>query len=521
MNFLTSPQTRSPSLLQSNLVEALYRSQSRSKSFIALAFVCVAMGCWGNSAVAQTAAEGKPVMNDVNDADRPQLDLVSKTQPADLEDGLWTSPNLLGDMGGLRTELGRHGMTLGLTETSEWLQNVQGGIQRGRAYHGLTTLTLGLDTQVAGARQGGSFNLSALQIHGNQLSADHVGSLQTASGIEADPGPRLWEAWYQQKLLNGKLDLRIGQQSIDQEFMVSQYAGTFIGTVFGWPAVPSYDLPAGGPAYPLSALGVRLRASLGDSTSMLVGAYAGNPANSSGSDDPQKTNSRGTTFSLSGGTLYIAEFQYGHNQPTLGELNTGVNRGLPGTYKFGAWYHNQMFADPRLDASGLSLADPGSNGKALQHSGNYSVYGVADQMVWRESEDGVRAINLFARAIAAPGDRNLISFSANLGVTMNAPFTGRRSDVVGLGVGYVKVGSHIVELDRNANFFKGTSFPVRNRETFIEATYQYQVTPWWQIQGDLQYTMNPGGGAVDPNDPSQTNKLPNAWVLGLRTNITF
>ena len=40
--------------------------------------------------------------------------------------------------------------------------------------------------------------------------------------------------------------------------MVSQNALLFVNTMFGWPMVPSADLPGGGPAYPLSALGVRV-----------------------------------------------------------------------------------------------------------------------------------------------------------------------------------------------------------------------------------------------------------------------
>ena len=39
--------------------------------------------------------------------------------------------------------------------------------------------------------------------------------------------------------------------------MVSQNASYFVNTMFGWPMLPSADLPGGGPAYPLSALGVR------------------------------------------------------------------------------------------------------------------------------------------------------------------------------------------------------------------------------------------------------------------------
>ncbi|MBC7608138.1 MAG: carbohydrate porin [Polaromonas sp.] len=427
-----------------------------------------------------------------------------------------TSPTLLGDIGGLRPALARHGVTLGLTETSEWLQNTRGGIKTGHVYHGLSTLTLGLDTEKADAWQGGNFNLSALQIHGQQLSPDYLGSLQTASGIEALSGPRLWELWYEHKAASG-LSIKAGQQSLDQEFMVSQFAATFVGTMFGWAAVPSYDLPAGGPAYPLSALGVRARMPLAKSTNLLVGAFVGDPANTS-TQDPQKANNRGTTFSLHGGTFYIAELQY-----SLPEASTAdaANAGKPGSYKFGMWYHNKKFADTRFDAGGVSLADPSSSGNPRLHAGNYSVYAVADQTVWGAADNGPRTLNLFARAMAASGDRNLISFSANLGVTLNAPFAGRDSDVAGIGLAYVKVGSHSRALDADNNTFGAGNIPVRKSETMIEATYQYQIRPWWQLQGIFQYTRAPGAGAVDPGDPLKTSRIPNATVLGLRTTIAF
>ena len=39
---------------------------------------------------------------------------------------------------------------------------------------------------------------------------------------------------------------------IDQEFITSQYSATFINTMFGWPALPSYDMPSYDlPAYDL------------------------------------------------------------------------------------------------------------------------------------------------------------------------------------------------------------------------------------------------------------------------------
>ena len=428
-------------------------------------------------------------------------------------------PTLFGEMGGLRPALARHGVTLGLSENSEWLRNVRGGLMTGQAYQGLTTLTLGMDTEHAGAWQNGSFYLSALQIRGRQFTQDYVGSIHTASNIEAQNTTRLWEVWYQHRL-NEKLDIKVGQQSIDQEFMVNQYAGPFVGAYFGWSALPSNDLPAGGGVYPLASLGVRMRANLTDSATLLLGSFVGDAANTS-TQDPQIANKKGTTFSLHGGALHIVELQYAINQAKPADAGVAVNRALPGMYKIGAWYHNKKFPDTRFDQQGLSLADHLSSGDALQHSGNYSVYGVADQMVWRDSAGGPQAVNLFARAMAAPGDRNLISFSANFGMTISAPLVGRDSDVVGLGLGYVKVGSNTRGFDADNNAFNATNLPVRTNETFIEATYQLQATPWLVLQCIVQYTRTPGGGVVNPSDRTQSKRIPNSTVFGLRANVTF
>ncbi|KVZ17048.1 carbohydrate porin [Burkholderia stagnalis] len=426
-------------------------------------------------------------------------------------DSLWTRDTLLGDIGGIRPWLGKYGVTFGLTESSELLANLRGGLDRGVAYHGLTTMTLGVDTDKAFGWKGGSFNASALQIHGRQFSPNYLGTLNTASGIEAESTTRLWELWYQQSLLDERVDVRVGQQAIDQEFMTSAYSAAFINTMFGWPALPSYDLPSGGPAYPLSALGVRVRAKLTPSLTALAGVYDGDPLGNN------PNNRSGTNFNLHDGALFIGELQYAINQEGSAG-GTKTPGGLPGTYKLGVWYHSGSFADQRDDTTGLSLANPDSSGVGRPHRGDYSVYAVADQMVWRAGPDSPRSLGVFARVMAAPGDRNLVSAAANVGVVLKAPFAGRDNDSAGLALTYIKVGRHVRALDEDARAFGGGPYGVRGSETALEAMYNYQVAPWWQIQADAQYTFNAGAGQ-NPSDPRAP--LRNTFVLGLRTNVTF
>lgn len=429
------------------------------------------------------------------------------------------SANLLGDMWGLRPLLAQGGMTLSIVEQSEILGNLTGGYRRSADYEGLTTATLQLDTKRAFGWEGGLFNASGLQVHGRNLSTDNLGTLQTASGIEADRATRLWEIWYQQQLFDGKADIKVGQQSLDQEFMGSQNANYFVNTMFGWPMLPSADLPGGGPAYPLSALGIRGRVHINDSLTFLAGVYNGSPTNNA-PGDPQIANPGGTSFPVNGGLLMIAELQFVYpGQGTLVEANEPEP--LARTYKIGMWYDTEDFADLRYDTTGLSLANPASSGIPTSHKGNYAFYAVADQMIWRNPTDPDQNINVFVRPMFTPlQDRNLINFSLNAGLTFHEPIFGRDDDTFGLGMGVAQVSNSARGLDLDtAAFNPGTFSPARHTETYLEATYQYEVTPWLNLQPDVQYVINPGAGIANPNDPTQ--KVKNELIVGLRSNITF
>ena len=480
-------------------------------------FIACLAGClWAGAAVAAPPSISIPVEPESFQPSQPG---VTAAGPFGFLAGISRSNYLLGDMWGLRTLLSQYGMSFALQETSEVLGNSTGGVRQGFEYDGLTQMVLQLDTQRAFGWYGGTFNVSALQIHGRNLSADNLLSLQTASGISADRATRLWELWYDQKLLEeDRLDLRIGQQSLDQEFMVSQNALLLVNTMFGWPMVPSADLPGGGPAYPLSALGVRMRARPADSWTFLAGVFNGSPV-SNNTGDPQRQNPSGTSFPLNGGALALAEIQYAY--PSLGTmLYANASEPLARVYKLGIWYDTEHFADQRLDNTGLSLADPASTGIPQKHRGDYAIYAVADQMIWQDPAELDRTLNVFVRAMGTPlADRNLIDFSLNAGITFREPFLHRDDDTFGVGMGYAHVSGRAAAFDRDTGFFTGSFTPVRSGETFVEVTYQYQATPWWQLQPDFQYVVNPGAGIANPNAPTQ--RVKGEAVFGLRTNILF
>ncbi len=463
--------------------------------------------------IAAPAAEAQTIADDEGPAERqtpvPGLTGAPPPPSANPTGGLAdlfapSRSNMLGGMFGLRDLLGQYGISFGLQETSEVFGNVTGGIRQGAAYDGLTQMSVGLDTEKAFGWQGGVFNISALQIHGQDLTAQNLAALQPVSGIEAERSTRLWEMWLQQSVLNGAADIKIGQQSVDQEFMVSQYSGLFLNSVMGWPVVPTVDLYAGGPSYPLSSLGVRLRAQPAPNVTVLAGVFNDNPPGGPFENDSQLRGAEaaGAAFNLNTGALWMGEVQYALNPPAA----DGRPQGLPGTYKFGAYYDSGAFPAQRMVL-------PGGGGAAEEavpariYQGNFSFYALADQMVWRPEADGPQSLGVFARVQWAPPDRNLISLGADAGADLKAPLPGRDDDTFGVGFGIARISSDLNQAPR------------RGAETFIEITYQVQVAPWWTVQPDAQYILRPGGGLPDPQAPYKL--IGNELVFGLRTNVVF
>jgi porin len=446
--------------------------------------------------------------------------------------GLWEREKLLGDPGGIRGGLKDNGITIRLTETSAVWGNVAGGIKRGVVYNGVTELGVEIDTGKLGLWQGGLFVASALQIHGRGPSANLVGNAyHPVATTEALRATRLYDLYYEQSLFDKTVSIRIGQFRADSEFAISQYGPVedieehndrlsmigatdlFMNGSFGFPAIAASGLPQGGPAYPLSALGVRVKYQPIEEFALLGAVFNGLTAGRGGAN-PQYLNRGGTRFPLGDGVTVFGEAQFSMNQ---GHFTSG----LPGMYRVGGWYNSRGVADTRYDTNGLSLANPASNGIPYRHRATYGLYIGGDQMVWRpEAEGKDKGIGLFARIMAAPGDRNQLSFYVNGGMTWKGMLPERDDDVFGIGVAHGRVGGATRGFDADVGFFNPGMFsPVRTHETVIEATYAFQAAPWWTIKPNAQYVIRPGGGVVDPYNA--TRIIGNAFVLGLVTQVKF
>jgi porin len=423
---------------------------------------------------------------------------------------LWERDTLTGNWGGVRTMLQDAGITFGLLDQSEVWGNLTGGLHRGTVYDGLTTASLRIDLRKLVCWPGATFFVNAFQIHGRGPSANLVGNQQLVSNIEATRDTKLYDLWIEQKLLGGRLSIRIGQEGANDEMMITQYGALFLNSSFGFPGLPAADLPSGGPNYPLATPFARVMYQATDQISLTGAIYTSDPA-PPGTGDPQARDASGTAFRLNDDALSFGELWYSVNQDPNAT-------GLPGTYKLGFWYSSSRFPDQRRDKAGLSLANPASTGVPRSHPGGYAVYAIADQMVWKQpgSKDG--GIGLFLLAMGAPQSYNLSNLYIDGGMNWKGAFRRRENDVFGFGVAYLGISPAKRGFGNDVIFFTGSGSRYSSNETVLEATYLYQLSPWLTLQPDAQYVINPGAGI--PSGSSHT-PLKNALIMGIRTSLTF
>ena len=401
---------------------------------------------------------------------------------------------LAGDLGGLRPKLAASGIELGVTYIGEAFGNLSGGVRRGAVYEGQLAVSIDADLAKLAGWPGGKAHVSAMDIHGRGPSADLLGgNLMTVSNIEARPTVRLYEFWLEQNLLHDRLSLRVGQLAADAEFITSDTAGGLINGTFGWPELAAFDMRGGGPAYPLPQPGIRLQAKPLSDLTVRAAVFTDNPGGPGCTGDSQVCDAHGVTFNFSGGTLWLAELAYA--------ANSGANAaGLPGTYKLGAWRETGAFPDQLT-------------GKP-DRRGNWGIYGIIDQTLWRPAGSDKRNLSAFMRVGGAPSDRNLISWYAGGGLGLKAPFRERPDDVLTLGVAYAHISGQAALSDRLA----GPATPVRDHEAVVELSYAASIRPGWTVQPDLQYVLHPGGNVADP---IRGGVIGDALVLGLRTTLSF
>jgi porin len=341
---------------------------------------------------------------------------------------------------------------------------------------------LDLERITGGFWNGASIQANALYIYGPGLSENYVGDFSNTSNLSGPQSVRLQELWFQQLFWRDRASLRFGMLAADTEFFTSTSSALFLNGTFGAFNLIGQNFP-GAPVYPLSRPGVRFYIQP-TSNFFVRAAVFGMDSNL----DPSGNDLHGTDFKMNG-SLWMFETGYLLNQ-------SPNDRGLQGTYKIGTFFQNgftswQSQANQALGIGGLS------NG-----STQVAVYGVADQQIYSRED---RAISAFARGGFAPAQYSFVDGYLDAGFNFTGFVPNRPQDIAGIAIAYSPVSSDF----SNAQILQGGS--AYSKETVIEATYQIHLTPWCNIQPDVQYIITPSGQVGSPN----------ALVVGIRSSINF
>jgi len=310
---------------------------------------------------------------------------------------------LLGDWGGVRTDLWAAGFEPTLLLITDPYGNPTGGLKQGFDTYSLLCADLGIDTTRAAGWRGGRVDVGWSWNFGNQLSQDVVGNVFPIQSADvAPPGTRLTNLSFTQDLLDGAVSVRAGRFSIDalygQEFAGSNYFRAFTSVAFN--AIPfSLFYNAPGPfGYPATTWGARIKVQPSDALCLMGGIFNGDP-------EVDEADQHGLDFSLEGPPLAIAEIGLRSNQAP------GAT-GLAGNLKFG----------------GYTLGgDVQEYGSTEESSGRYGFYIVGDQMIMRFGGVGDgRHLGVFGSVVVAP-DQSVspMPYSAFGGLVAYGPMASR------------------------------------------------------------------------------------------------
>jgi porin len=427
--------------------------------------------------------------------------------PSDIgitEPSIATSLPQNGDPFGIRKRLYDHGISYNLIYTNDVLSNRSGGIRHGTIDQGKLEDQLLIDLEKFMGWKNTTFYANAFEIYNSgRIRRDYVGGMNTIAAIEATPTVRLSELWAEHWL--GPVSFRFGQLAADAEFFYSDLSQIFLQS--DWPTIGAVNLPGGGPAYPLSALGVRIKYELPKDASLLFAIFNGDPAGPcSVGADPDTCNRYGLNFRLSDPAFMMGEFQVRRNR---GKDDTG----LATTLKLGGWSHLGQFADQRYANNGMLLASPTSSGTPLMHRGDYGLYGVIDQQIYRpKGDNGDSGISIFNRSSISPSDRNLVNVEIDSGIVFAGMIPERPHDSFGASVIYSRFSNRVRAFDQDQINFGNISTPPRDIETNLELTYVASILKGWTVQPVYTYIWHPSGTGI---------RYPDAQVVGVRSIVQF
>jgi len=157
--------------------------------------------------------------------------------------------------------------------------------------------------------------------------------------------------------------------------------------------------------------------------------------------------------------------------------------------------------DPAAYLNNLPLRQLQGIIAAPEESGSWALFLNHYQALWVDHCDRDRTWGVFGMYGISDGNPNPIHFVANVGIGGRSPARCRKYDTFGLGFFYTGLSDDFKEL---------TAPVLAQRDEYgFEAFYNYAITPWCRLTGDLQVAR-----------PS-TQSVDTTVLLGTRLQILF
>jgi len=391
---------------------------------------------------------------------------------------------MTGDWDGWRPWLVDKGITVTSSFVTDILSNPVGGIRRGISHADSYGIDMTADLEKLLGFDGYTFFISFVVRGGSSLSA----TIGNQFPVQQDFGGqtyRLNELYVKKSRFEDHFHFKIGRLDAGNDFLQSPLYYKFVSNAFdGNPIGIFFNTTFS--AYPVATWGAYMDVWV----EKVKAKFAVYNANARVNDN----GNHGFNFSFknTSGALLISEVGYLLNQ----EKN---DEGLPGNYRFGAFY---------ATASKAKFLG-GTN------RGNWSVYTLLDQMLYREGKPGTdQGLTAFGTFFYFPENRNLLPFFTTSGLIYKGLFPGRDNDVTCIGLAYGAYSSYLRQAENLARK-EGMLGPFGNipqtYEAVIELNHWFQINDWFAITPDIQYICNPKG----------LGTIPNAFVFGAQIGASF
>ncbi|MDH4386234.1 MAG: carbohydrate porin [Caulobacter sp.] len=342
-----------------------------------------------------------------------------------------------------------------LSYTADVSGVVDGGLSRRGRFLDDLQLAADIDLEKAMGWEGATFHGLLLNNSG-AMPNDAAGTLQGVDNIEVSrQRTRLYEAWVEQTLADGRASLLIGLYDLNSEFYANDSAGLLIAPAFGIGSELAATGANGPSIFPSTALTLRGRVTMGE-TGYLQAAVVN--ANAGVLGDPS-----GVNLDFDGGALLIAEAGMG-------------GMGGKGRLAGGVWRYTDRQDDWR---------DTTAAGTPVQQV-SQGAYLLLEQPLMGDA-DGPRQVTGFARIGVSDGDTSPFHGGWQAGLLIERVLDGRPDSQLSFGVNQAWINSRERANGADAGRDIGST------ETALEITYADRVTPHLTIQPDLQYVIRPSG----------------------------